>query len=81
MVAEAGATATLGRTAFLPVEGTREQAACLSGSPDGAEGGDGQREPERRKVRDELMSGGIFLPGLSGHVCMGIWSSLGCCGH
>lgn len=44
MVAEAGATATLGRTAFLPVEGTREQAACLSGSPDGAEGGDGQRE-------------------------------------
>lgn len=48
MVAEAGATATLGRTAFLPVEGTREQAACLSGSPDGAEGG---RWTERARAK------------------------------
>lgn len=37
MVTEAGDTTALGSTAFPPAEGTRERAACLSGSPDGAE--------------------------------------------
>ena len=38
-------------------------------------GKDGQREPKQRKGRDELINSEIFLLGLCGQVCMGIWSS------
>lgn len=47
-----------------PAEGTRERTACQVTSV-------GQSKPKQRKVRDELISSGVFRPDLGRRVCMG----------